>query len=166
MNELVRLLLFPAIVLAAWLISRKRNASARKSARLMSVFLATILVCIAVTGWFRPVGEAATIHRWAGHALVLAAWLFVPFAVGVALQHHIHQRPIGAIAQVLALLLLLGLTLLASFTGYLGPSHADQLTQETRNRFHVLHLFVLPGLVAVLLAFWFWFFRPHNRKPA
>ena len=54
-----------------------------------------------------------------------------------------------------ALLGLLGIFLLAAFTGYLGPSHRVQQLEETHNRFVVLHCFVLPAISAHLLVVWF-----------
>jgi len=128
----------------------------------MSPFLAAMVVCILVTGCFHSDNSAARIHWWAGHLLVVAVWLFVPFAIGVVLQQLIHQRPVAAIIQCFGLLLFLGLALVASATGYLGPSHQPQLYEESRNRFVVLHCYVLPGTICAALIGWFQFLGPRK----
>ena len=162
MVEAVRLLLFPAIVVAAWLLSRRHSELARKSARLIPGLLALILAFMAVTGWVRSQDAVAMVHRWVGHAFLIAAWLSVPFAIGVLLQQQLSRRPVFAIAVSLELLLLLGLVVAASITGYLGPSHQDEFSDERHNRFVVLHLCLLPGAGFLLLATWFWTFRPRR----
>jgi cytochrome bd-type quinol oxidase subunit 2 len=159
MAENVRLFLFPAIVVTAWLVSRHRDELARKCARLAAAIVAILLVCIAISGWIQPRELAMATHRWTGHLLVVAVWLFVPFAIGVSLQQHLKHRPVTAIVHMIAVLALLGATLLASFTGYLGPAHVDPLFEETNTRFQVLHLVGLPAIVAILIACSFWYFR-------
>jgi hypothetical protein len=156
----VRLLLFPLIAVVAWLLSSRNGESARKAVRVLSVIVAAIFLVTALTGLARSQPTASSIHKWSGHASVIAVWLFVPFSVGVGLQRNIRHRPGFAVAQTIVLLSSLALVLLASFTGYLAPSHVEDVSEATRNRFTILHLFALPSLIALLLTVWYWLFRP------
>ena len=161
MSEPVRLLFFPLIAVVACFLSSRKGESARKAVRVLSIIAAAVFLIIAATGVARSQSTASRLHEWSGHALVIAVWLFVPFSVGIGLQRNIRRRPGLAIAQTTVLLSLLALVSLASLTGYLGPSHFEDVSVETRNRFAVLHPFVLPSLVAALLTAWYWLFRPH-----
>jgi cytochrome bd-type quinol oxidase subunit 2 len=140
--------------------------SARKAVRVLSVIVAAIFLAMALTGLARSQPTAYSIHKWSGHALVIAVCSFVPFSAGVGLQRNIRRRPGFAIAQTIVLLSLLALVLLASFTGYLGPSHVEDVSESTRNRFTILHLFALPSLIAILLTAWYWLFRPPTLRAA
>ena len=62
--------------------------------------------------------------------------------------------PILAVGQVLGLLLLLVVLFVASFTGYLGPSHgpSDALSVT---RFRVLHYGLWPSVSIALVAGWY-----------
>lgn len=162
MTDIVRLLLFPAIAVGAWFVSRRHRGLARKSARTLAGLVAMVLLCVAVAGWSLSGEATAVTHRWAGHALLIVVWLSVPFGVGVSLQRNFRQRPIVAIAQSLGFFALLGAVMLASFTGYLGPTRTAYVDGATYNRFKVLHLFVLPGIIAILTLGWCWAFRPCN----
>jgi hypothetical protein len=64
-----------------------------------------------------------------------------------------HGRKIGGAAL---LLLALGVSLCASFTGYLDPMSGDE---ETKHRFVILHFYDLPITLAMLLAAWMYLFR-------
>jgi quinol-cytochrome oxidoreductase complex cytochrome b subunit len=118
-------------------------------------------------------GFVREIHRWGGHALVIAVMLHVyrVFLTG----SYKPPREFNWLIGVLLLLLVLGL----SFTGYLLPW--DQLSfwavtvganlagdarilllgarsvgEETLNRFYVLHCLGLPLLAALLMSLHFW----------
>ena len=151
MFEVVRLLSFPAIIASAWLFSRKYAESARKLARLLAVLIAVMLVSLVITGSLRPSEPSATTHRWLGHGIVIAAWLSVPFAGAVVLEQHIRHRPVAAITQAFCLLIVLCTAFVASFTGYLGPHHANGLDEATRDRFSVLHFGILTCILAIML---------------
>jgi hypothetical protein len=84
--------------------------------------------------------------------------------IGIALQRGIRHRPLTAVGQVSALLVLIAAALLATFTGYL-VSDGNPIGEETRNRFIVVHYFFLPGVISLLLAAWFMlFFRRISRS--
>ena len=122
-----------------------------------------MLLSLVVTGWLRHSEPAISIHLWFGHVLVIVAYLGFPFAAGVMLQRQIRQRPILAIVRLLALIFFFGLTLLASMTGYLGPSHASpsvsQLSEESQTRFAFIHMLALPLLLAIMTTELWWFLR-------
>jgi quinol-cytochrome oxidoreductase complex cytochrome b subunit len=118
-------------------------------------------------------GVLREIHRWGGHAMVIAVMLHIyrVFLTG----SYKPPREFNWCIGVLLLLLVLGL----SFTGYLLPW--DQLSfwavtvganlagdarilllgarsvgEETLNRFYVLHCLGLPLLAALLMGLHFW----------
>ncbi|REJ70023.1 MAG: hypothetical protein DWQ31_02050 [Planctomycetota bacterium] len=163
MNEYSRIGLFFAIVVAGWFASRHYREPTRRTTVWSAVALAAGLGYLVVTGLYKDSARPTISHGLAGHILLIAAWLAVPFAIGVAVERHFTQRPALAVAQVLMLLLLLSLTLLTSITGYLPPLPNDVISDEVRavmiNRFEILHMIVLPSAIAVLLAFWCWSFR-------
>src|SRR5262245_54290912 len=138
MAELVRLLLFPALVVVAWLWSRQSPVFTRNLARQLSYTLAAIVAFIVVTGLYHSEKSAARIHLWVGHAFTSVVWLFVPFAIGIVFQQAIRPRSVAAIVKCFNLLLFLGITLLAAITGYLGPTHQQDIGEESYNRFVVL----------------------------
>ena len=154
-----KLLLPPVIAVITLVILRRNGETARRLAQCMAVVVAALVACLVVTGYFHSNPTSQNIHRWVGIMVVSIVLLFVPFAVGVALQQNIRQRPVATITQVLALLLLLGFTFLASVTGYLDPSRASDITGESQIRFRVLHIVALPMLIATLLCSSLWFFR-------
>jgi amino acid transporter len=151
-------LLPPIPTVITWLASRRDHDQARKLARALVILPALILLALVVSGSLPPDPAAADFHRWSGHALVIAMWLCVAFAVGVVLQSQIRTHPAVAIAHSLLLVFALAVTLLASFTGYIDTSQA---AEETKNRFIILHFYALPIAIAVLLCLWPTLFRPN-----
>ena len=158
MLDFLRFLLFPAIVVIAWQLALRWPATARRIAWLLAAATGIFLLTLAVTGLVRPAGVTADIHKWTGHGLVIFIWLAVPFTIGVVLRS-VGQRRSGIAVKILALLALFGIALLASMTGYLGPSHGTG-DLETLHRFNVLHQLVLPGLAAGLTLYWFRLLQP------
>jgi cytochrome bd-type quinol oxidase subunit 2 len=157
----------PKIAVASNDDDRSWSTIARRAVRILSIISAAIFLVLVTTGLARRSQPAASsVHKWSGHALVIAVWCFVPFSVAVGLQSNFRWRPGLAIAQTIVLLSLLCVVLLASFTGYLGPSYNASVSEETRNRFTVLHQFALPTLVATLLTASYWLFGPHRRQAA
>lgn len=159
MTEFEKVALFPAIIVGAWFWSRDSAVLARNVARSLSVFMAGVLACLIVTGGLHADRLAGRVHLWSGHGLTIAVWLAAPFAMGVVLQQSIRQRPVAAIVQCLGLLLLLGLTVLEGASGYLGPTHAIDIDEETYNRFIILHVYTFPGAIGAGLMCWFWLLR-------
>ena len=154
-----KLLLPPVIAVIALVVLRRKGETARRLAQCMAVVVAALVAWLVVTGYFHANPTSQNIHRWVGIMIVSIVLLFVPFAVGVALQQNIRGRPVATISQVLALLFLLGFTYLASVTGYLDPSHASNITDENQIRFRVLHVVALPFLITIILCSSLWFFR-------
>lgn len=166
----MRLLIPPAIVVAAWLISSRYPEGARKASRLLGVILAMVLVAIAATGVER-LENPDSIHRWFGHGSMIAVWLAASFAIGVILQQRIRQRPILAICQSFMILAAVGLNLEGEVTGYMGPSSVwevaeidPRILEESTNRFYVLHTVVLPCLFLAFLGVWIAIFRPEIKS--
>ena len=122
-------------------------------------------------------GVLRELHRWGAHAMVITTWLHMyrVFLTG-------SYKPPREFNWVVGVILLL-LTLLLSFTGYLLPwdqlaiwaitvGGIDMITdasdarfgllgarfvgEETLNRFYVLHCIAIPLAVALLLAIHFW----------
>lgn len=136
---------------------------ARKAARFSAAIYLAGLLCSAATGVGRASNSGAmgTVHKWTGHALVVVTWVSIPLSVGVVLARNFRRSAWIALAQAVVLAALIGITMLAAITGYLGPSRGDP-SEETINRFVVLHKVALPFIAAVLAVGWIWFFRPTS----
>jgi hypothetical protein len=169
MAGLMRLLLFPCLIVVGWLASRASRERMRRTSRLLLGMLFGVVLLSAISGGFHSGRNVGEFHKWSGHALVILAWLTVPFIVGVVLQQHLRQRPVRSIAQSVALLFFLLLTFLCSFTGYIGPSYDDAVPQlyleETHRRFVVLHFALLPSMIAVLTVNVWLFLRSRLHPP-
>jgi hypothetical protein len=124
------------------------------------------LLCLGVligTGMLRvPGSHTATVHRWLAHGLFIFLWLAAPGAIGVILNQAVRLRPLRAVLGVACCLLAVLLTLVASFTGYLPLPGSEGLpeperfqSEETRNRFVVLHYFLFPSLCVIVTFGWF-----------
>jgi quinol-cytochrome oxidoreductase complex cytochrome b subunit len=130
-----------------------------------------------------PLGIMREIHRWGAHAMVITVWLhmFRVFMTGSYKPPREFNWSIGVIMLVL--------TLLLSFTGYLlpwdqlafwavtvgtniassipliGPQVRELLIggraidQPTLIRFYVMHVIVLPGVLGALFVYHMWRIR-------
>lgn len=156
---LLKLSGFFGMIAVAWWVSTRYEERSRRIAGLLPIVAVGALCCLVPTGVLRN-DRLADMHSWVGHALGSFLWLSVPFAIGWLLERDIRRRPVRAIVRSLAPLSTLALGLLASATGYLGPTHSAAISEETRNRFQVLHLFVLPTLLTLLLVIWRRLFLP------
>jgi hypothetical protein len=154
MGDVVRWVLVPVIVLGGWWLARRRDRLALQATRALPVLLGMLLASIAVSGQLHAGARGADFHKSAAHGFVIAIWLCVPFTAGVTLQCFVPQRPLMAIASFSVLAIVMGVSLLAAMTGYLGPSSGESDT-ETNRRFIVLHTIVLPVAVGLLLCAWF-----------
>src|SRR5678816_611960 len=131
-------------------------------------------------------GIMREIHRWGAHAMVITVWLHMyrVFLTG-------SYKPPREFNWVVGVILLL-LTLLLSFTGYLLPwdqlsywaitvgtniagyvpligSHVrslmlggNEVADDTLLRFYVLHIYFLPALMVVIVAVHIWRVRKDN----
>jgi quinol-cytochrome oxidoreductase complex cytochrome b subunit len=142
------------------------------------MFLMTVITGIYLMFYYRPVAEYAyadmkylefdmpfgmlmrNMHRWAAHAMVVFVWLhmFRVFLTG-------SYKPPREFNWIVGVLLLV-LTLLLSFTGYLLPW--DQLSilfgggeigPHTLLRFYILHCIFIPLVASLLMAVHFWRIR-------
>lgn len=157
----MQLFLFPAIVVVAWFLSRKRPEWVRKVCRFLAFVVFCQLFAIALTGIFRE--GTVEMHKWIGHGLQITVWLSVPICIGSTLQRNSARRKISAVCQTFLLLGVLGAALLAALTGYLGPSHRENISEESLNRFVILHQIALPAAMATLCLAWLWCFRRDER---
>ena len=160
------LLAYLAWRLSSWYPRAMRFCTAVLAGMLLGGLVVLVVTAVGRQQWAWPVG----VHRWAGHALVIEAWLAIPWAIGVILQQHLRKRPFRAMLGVACCLLTLFFIVVASFTGYLngfalpanvpaGEFGVDLSSrfagEETRNRFVVLHVYAVPYLIALSLAGWF-----------
>jgi hypothetical protein len=132
-------------------------------ARTMAATLGAALGILLVSGLGNLAGPLGQVHRWTAHGLVILLWLCLPFAIVVLLVQKLRQLPFASIGQALALLFCLPVSLVTAFTGYLGPFQNPDLDEATRNRFNVLHMVVLPSILAALFVSWFFIFRPRRK---
>jgi hypothetical protein len=110
-----------------------------------------ILVLSGIANELRALAE---VHRWTAHALVILAWTGGPIAIGSQWQQKALKQPVGCIGNTLFVLVVIAVTFMATFTGYLGPIGNPDSGADTHRRFIVLHMIVLPAILAALLGGW------------
>jgi quinol-cytochrome oxidoreductase complex cytochrome b subunit len=156
------------------------------------MFLVTVVTGVYLMFYYRPTAEYAyadmkyleydmpfgmlmrNMHRWAAHGMVIAVWLhmFRVFLTG-------SYKPPREFNWVVGVLLLV-LTLLLSFTGYLlheGPGHelipglnnvydaraflfgGGEIGPHTLLRFYILHCIFIPLVTSLFLGVHFWRIR-------
>jgi hypothetical protein len=153
-------LIFPILIAAGWVCSHNRPNVTRIVARCVALLAGVSLGMIAISGQLRSLPAVADFHKWMGRGMLIVQWLGIPFAAGVILRQQIRSHMVVAIGYSLALVCTLVVSFLASITGYLGPLNNPETTEETRNRFVILHMFVLPAMLAILRCVWFFALRP------
>ncbi len=125
----------------------------RRASRYLAAVNGLALLCVIATGWLHHAGSVAALHRWLPHGLLILDWTAIPMAIGVAAARP-GGRPFAVVARVMGLLILWGDVLLATATGYLGPSHGRS-DEMTFRRFQVLHCWVWPMLGIALVVWWY-----------
>lgn len=156
---------FPPLIILGWATSRAWSLTARAIARATSLAAGVVLGILLISGAWAQATGPNDVHRWAGHGMVTLLYLCVGFSLGVLLHQKITRHPILAVIQSLALLLCLAVSVSASLTGYLDvePSANPVIAEENHNRFIVLHMFLLPTILLVLLGIWhFAFWSVHE----
>jgi hypothetical protein len=156
-------LVVPVIVVVGWFLGTRFREFAHYFSRSLLIFLTTFLIAVGVVGYLQ-IDAPDSVHRILGHLLVIAAYLIVPFVIGVRIAKFKETGPTKLfvlIAVLLALLMVIGAE---SFTGYLGPTSPsptpdESVNAETSKRFVVLHLYFLPTLIAAMLGASFWLTR-------
>ncbi|MEX2172863.1 MAG: hypothetical protein WD872_00790 [Pirellulaceae bacterium] len=165
MRDLIRLLSFPATIVAGWIFAKYVPRAARLVGfALPAVAMLHFLVVAAAS--FGHVAPWNTIHRWGAHGFVILLWLGVPFAIGMAVEAAGRRGIMATAGLILLLLMSLAVAFSASITGYLGPSTQPDLSPEGHRRFAVLHGIALPLLLFGLLLGWLWHLRPTLSKPS
>jgi quinol-cytochrome oxidoreductase complex cytochrome b subunit len=159
-----RWLLFPALIAIGWASSRRQPSVSRIVARCSALVIGIALGLITISGLLQSIMELAGLHKWSGHGLLILIWLSVPFSIGVLLQQRSMQYPARTIGYSLAMLLALVAAFLGSITGYLGPSGNREIGEKARNRFIVLHCFVLPAVLAALICVWIYALRSLKKS--
>jgi hypothetical protein len=153
MSNTVRFLWFPAVIMAAVLLSRRWPDAMRRDSRLLAAINGVALLCIIATGWLPRIAPVGAIHRWLPHGLFIVDWTAIPFAIGEILVRF-RMRPVAAAARVAGLLMFLGVLFLSSITGYLGPSYGPIDPMNFR-RFQILHYGVFPAFGIALVIWWY-----------
>ncbi len=144
-----------SLPVVGWVLSEHQSEWARKGARFTALLAVAHLLFIIISGFFHEWGNLGPIHKFAAHLLTIELWWTIPFSIGVALQRNFLSRPIFAIGQFIFFVGVFCLTLLASISGYLGPSHASYISVESYNRFRVVHFWVLPTLCILICTGWY-----------
>jgi len=164
---LVPFLNFLPLVFLGWATSRAWPHAARIACRSQPLIAGAMLGVLFTSGLLPARISTLDVHRWSGHGLLILQYLSVPFSLGVLLHRKLMQRPVIAVLQSLTLLLCLAVSFFAAFTGYLDvdPVPDQVIAQETHNRFVVLHMFLLPMILAATLTIWhfaFWSRPGHD----
>lgn len=159
MGAMLPWLWLPCVATVGWFVARRDAEFADRTCRQFAMITSGILAVAVLSGVAGTFAGADLVHRWTSPVLIVLLWQAAPFSAGVLLRREFFDRPVLASVKGGALLALFGVTWLASLTGYLGPSNHEAPMEETRNRFVVLHLWVLPALAAMLHGGWFWILR-------
>jgi len=148
MGDLLRLLLMAVLfALGAW-AHLEFEAPSIRAARVAVLLLLSLWVMLFVTGLtVRSAGP----HRFLAHFLGGAAWVLIPFAIGVGVAEGVRSRDWSRALHVGALVLALGATVAASNTGYLGRL-SDRSVDVLR--FRLVHQVLTPGVLAAALVSW------------
>jgi cytochrome bd-type quinol oxidase subunit 2 len=154
------LLVYAGLIVAGGFASHRQPEATRRVARGMAALALVTLALLVVTGLMRPRGTESEIHRWGAHLFVMFLSMGLAFSWGVLLQSQLRSRPWATSLRSLALFACAVVAMLASVTGYLGPGHDPTAAEESHNRFVVLHAFMLPTVLGLLLVAWWRSFTP------
>ena len=162
---LVPFLNFLPLVFLGWAASRAWPQAARMASCSQPLIAGAILGVLIPSGLLPDRVSTVDVHRWSGHGLLIFQYVSVPFSLGVLIHQKLMQRPVIAGLQSLMLLLCLAVSFSASFTGYLDvePGPDPVIAKENHNRFVVLHMFLLPMILAATLTIWHFAFWPRPR---
>ena len=154
-----------AIFLGALVLARYSGRAVFLALRGLLVAALAIVFIEAITGgsaFTSPsVPRPATAHRWGGQAALIVCWT----AMLVAVAAHIGARTHPwwkVLFSLLAAAAVTAICLSANVTGYLNISRASV---ETQIRFTVLHGFILPFLLGLILIGWLMLLWPRRSTP-
>lgn len=125
----------------------------RRLALISVLGLLTLIPLVITTGVFRLLVDADLIvelHRWGGHGILLWAWPMTGIVLIFAIEQIIRElRWRRGIVLIVLQTATLAFALLASITGYLGPSHGPANTLALQ-RFQLFHFLVFPTLLTLV----------------
>jgi len=148
MGDLFRLLLMAVLFALGTWAHLEFEARSIRAARVAVLLLLSLWILLFVTGL--TVRSAAP-HRCLAHFFGGAAWVLIPFAIGVSVAEGVRSRDWSRVLHIGALVLALGATVAASNTGYLGRL-SDRSVDVLR--FRLVHQVLTPGALAAALVSW------------
>ena len=148
MGDLFRLLLMAVLFALGTWAHLEFEARSIRAARVAVLLLLSLWILLFVTGL--TVRSAAP-HRCLAHFFEGAAWVLIPFAIGVSVAEGVRSRDWSRVLHIGALVLALGATVAASNTGYLGRL-SDRSVDVLR--FRLVHQVLTPGALAAALVSW------------
>lgn len=163
MKTALQLLLVPTLLVLGWILARRCQWGPVIQRIATGGVVAGVLVLL-VSGLLIDVHSVVhATHRWTAHLLVIWMWTFGLLSIGAR-----YGEGWGDWKFELLIVCLGGSLLVTSFTGYLGPrtaaEYGEELLEETKNRFIVLHMFVLPGVVGALATCWTYLAWARERR--
>jgi hypothetical protein len=138
-----------------WVITRQHLNRGRALGALGVLVLLLMEMILTATGILHHQPDLGEVHRWVGHAMVIVAWCVAPYCFAVfSCMWRIHRFTLALVCEWMLVLFTLGLVMHTSFTGYLNVEPVDRFSEETHNRFVVIHAIVEPFFTFVMLAGW------------
>ena len=115
----------------------------------MLAFLARFAACLiaAILGWIMICGMTGVSHGMASRLYIALAFLMIP----VLTLYSARRTWIALTIDSVLGIAYLGIALLAALTGYLPDDNGGFASEETRNRFVILHQVFLPSAAHVTL---------------
>ena len=176
----IYLALAPLTGFLAWRLTSREVQFSRTISQMSLLLVVAALAALIFTGALRSQGLTQDIHRITGLLICDLVCLAVPFILGALFQQRLKKRPLEVSLYTLCLLLLVGVVILSSLTGYMKPTDDGmrnaQLSEqrqidmelvraESLNRFKILHFYLFPSVVLVLLGCWYRALPIENTKP-
>ena len=120
------------------------------------------MLIAVVWGGVQRLHQDAGWHGRLGHIMFSILYQSVAFSLGCLWKLKVRLRPSATIAQSIALVLCLAMTLSATITGYAKTDLPAEypFADENHNRFVALHIYGQPVFIAMMLAIWNFAFRP------
>ena len=159
MGDFVRLLIFPAIGVGVSMLYRSTPVLTLAVIRAAMVFSSVLAIGLLFTGLL-----GSGVHSFASHAFVIVVWILASAGMGMSVGEAIRSHRWWRLAHVVLPMLLLGIGVIASMTGYL--SHGTMASGPQQLRFIVIHQIGLPMFLGIVLLSWFLLSRSYAREGA